>query len=152
MERNAMRRRGPTGRQSLAAALALAAVFAFQPASARILVQRFVWASMADAGRTIVLSPGQQLRVRLPVQSGTGYAWQIAPGSTPLLSWNRTMMRARPERPGGPRMQVLALRAMGSGTGQLHLEYRRPWEGGRGPIAAFSLTVRVLPPRFGGVH
>lgn len=139
-------------RLSAGVAAVFLALLAFQPAGARYFVQRAVIVTIADSGRAVAISPGQQLRVVLPVQSGTGYAWQVAPGSTPLLSWNHTRSIVGPVRPGAPRAQMLKFAAIGFGAGQLRLEYRRPWEGAQRPANVFVLTVRVVPAVFGGVH
>lgn len=68
----------------------------------------------------------QELSVELPVISGTGYSWQLAPDGNASLIKDETLHRVD-NLPGGPTVQRLTLKPT-SIDGQALLTYSRAWE------------------------
>ncbi len=83
----------------------------------------------ADQGKTIQLTTGDTLVVRLESNASTGFAWYVKKGSTALLKLD-SQDRIAPENanPGTPGAQVFTFRANGPGKGDLLLHYVRSWE------------------------
>lgn len=97
----------------------------------------------ADHGKTVELAKDQELIVRLEVQLGTGYHYQVvqidqdvwAPVGEPTFEEGDGL-------PGGREFQVFRFRAVGSGTADLRLHYRRPFDPPETPPArVFPLKV-----------
>ncbi len=83
-------------------------------------------------GTKVALARGQQLAVRLPVTSGTGFGWTyeqtgdevlFPSGETPTLQ-----MGGADGMPGAGGILQFTFRATRTGSGTLKLLYRRPWE------------------------
>ncbi len=96
-----------------------------------------------DSGKTVALAKDQELIVRLEVQLGTGYSYQVvklapevlAPVGEPTIEQGEGL-------PGGREFQVFRFRAVGSGTADLRLHYRRPFDPPETPPAkVFRLKV-----------
>ncbi|MGI9245354.1 MAG: protease inhibitor I42 family protein, partial [Steroidobacteraceae bacterium] len=83
-------------------------------------------------GSTVELRPGQELRITLPSNPSTGYAWRVAPAGLPsvlVLQGDPVYARVTGEaRVGAPGKQSFSLRAAQPGRGSLRIEYVRPWE------------------------
>jgi inhibitor of cysteine peptidase len=99
--------------------------------------------SEQDAGKTVSLKVGQALEVHLQGQPGTGAGWSVAPGSTNLLKYEGVKSAGGAAMPGGSETQILTFTATAAGTGDLKLEYGRPWEETVPPQKTFSLTVKI---------
>lgn len=97
----------------------------------------------ADAGRTVTLAVGETLTVGLPSQPGTGYSWQAAENSTPVLTLSGTRQRGA-NMPGAVETQRLTFVARAPGAGRLRLVYRRPWEKGGVPTKSFTVMVKIV--------
>lgn len=68
----------------------------------------------------------KEFSLELPVTSGTGYTWQVAPGGSAVLVGDKTM--PNPDNlPGAPTVQRLTLLPT-SADGQVLLVYARSWE------------------------
>ena len=97
-----------------------------------------------DAGKTVALAVGQKLRVTLEAQPGTGFRWQPAAASTPLLSFSGTTL-GRASIPGAPETQTLVFVARAPGAGKLTLVYRRAWEKNTPPAKTYSVMAKIAP-------
>ena len=89
----------------------------------------------ADDGTDVTLRTGDELVVKLEVQGGTGYSWQVvddANGTLELQGEPTTEQADEAEDGaaivGGVETQVFTFEAVESGTGTLNLEYKRSWE------------------------
>ena len=104
---------------------------------------RIVTLQEQDHGRTLRLTTGDQLIVTLKTQPGTGYAWNLAPDSTPLLE-----LHGKPEMHSGPgtagRTDRITFRFIvrTKGEGKLELHYLRSWEK-KAPLRVFQLQIKV---------
>jgi inhibitor of cysteine peptidase len=102
-----------------------------------------VSATAEDAGKTISLTTGQSLEVRLQAQPGTGASWSVAPSSTRLLKFEGMKSEGAADIPGGSETQVLSFTAIAAGKGMLMLDYGRAWEKTAPPQKTFSMTVSI---------
>jgi len=107
---------------------------------------QIVRVTMDQNGSTITLRTGQCLEVALPSTAGTGYSWQIAnPAANVLKSSGEPKMESAPpgNKVGQTQNQVFSFVPSGKGSGQLELQYLRPWEKDRKPAKSFLLSVKV---------
>ena len=96
-----------------------------------------------DNGAAVTLTLKSRLMVRLPTQPGTGFSWTLKAASA-LLRLIKSYEDA-PTRmlPGGTETKVFVFMPVVSGTDQLELDYRRPWEHGGAPAKVFRFTATV---------
>jgi predicted secreted protein len=105
--------------------------------------------SEKDQGRSIALTTGQILAVKLPGNAGTGYQWQLHKNSNPQLLQLLGTMTTEPlgrEEPGLSENFVHQFKAIGTGSGELEFYYVRPWEKDK-PSRTMRVQVRVAPAR-----
>lgn len=105
----------------------------------------------ADDGRTVTVTKGQNILVKLSANPTTGYSWVVA-------STNRTF-----GYPASDRFVAAPAGAVGAGgiqrfmwktssaldmvgTHSVRLEYKRPWENNIAPAKTFTFTVNVVDP------
>jgi predicted secreted protein len=84
---------------------------------------------------------GDTIRVDLPAQAGTGYAW-TATTEGEIVEPGRSEKRPA-ARPGGPEHEILTWRATAPGTARIGLVYHRPWETSVGPARQVVVSVAV---------
>ena len=96
-------------------------------------------------GASAEISKNQKLHIRLPVQGGTGFSWQItrAPSAPGRLLNSDTQPAGPGNRPGGPATQLFVFEPTGPGAGAIELGYRRPWEKDVAPARTFAVHVVV---------
>ena len=126
----------------LAGVLASAAMFVTPPTA----LAREVVATEAQRGRTVRLRSGDRLRVTLPSNGTTGFAWTVA-GMPEHLRQVTDLVEAAAVPPGlvgAEGRQILIFEAKGPGTGVLRLRYRQPWKGG---MTGDRLSLRVETSR-----
>ena len=105
----------------------------------------------ADDGKTVTVTKGQNILVKLSANPSTGYQWVVA-------ATNRTF-----GYPASDRFVATSGGAVGSGgiqrfmwktssaldilgTHSVRLEYKRPWENNVAPAKTFSFTVNIVDP------
>ena len=117
----------------------LSALRAAEPgisAPVKILTQK-------DNGAAVTLTLKSRLMIRLPTQPGTGFSWTPKAASS-LLRLVKTYEETPPHMlPGGIETKVFVFTPVASGTDQLELDYRRPWEHGGPPAKVFRLSATV---------
>jgi|SRR5262245_6610140 len=96
-------------------------------------------------GRTVEIAPSQSLEIRLPVQGGTGYSWELEDASSTLLRLVSSNLMAGEAgvRPGSAQIQLLTFSPITGGSGDIVLRYRRPWEKDSKPARTFRVHVVV---------
>jgi inhibitor of cysteine peptidase len=102
--------------------------------------------TIKENGTTVTLRSGDVLEVALPATLGTGYSWKVANSAANVLK-----AQGKPEagsaetasKAGQPENQVFLFNTLAKGTGQLEMQYQRPWEKDRKPAKTFSLTIKV---------
>ena len=111
--------------------------------SADVNTPRVATVTESDRHSKVEIRVGQELRVELRAQLGTGYSWQVDSDSTDLLVQKASRSESSTALPGKPEMQVIVLKAIHAGHGTLKLDYRRPWEKDVAPTKTFVLYVTV---------
>lgn len=99
----------------------------------------------SQSGSSIELRVGQELQVKLRYTAGTGYVWEASDNDGQVLQQVGTP-RNVPDDPGvigGTGTQVDTFRAAGTGTVELKMVYRRPWETDVAPAKTFQVSVSV---------
>jgi inhibitor of cysteine peptidase len=93
-------------------------------------------------GTTTTITKDQTLEIRLPAQAGTGYSWTLADPTAPL-KLVRSDAASAADRPGGPQTQLFVMQPTNTGTGDVVINYNRPWEKDKPPARTFVLHVVV---------
>lgn len=91
----------------------------------------------------IFLSVGDTLRIILPANPSTGYAWQLAADGSALQAGEVKMTPPESSKPGAPSRQSMAFKAKTDGPEKLTLTYARPWEKQKPPAKTFVVQVSV---------
>jgi len=94
---------------------------------------------LEDNGRTIEVSEGKIVVIKLPENPSTGYGWQYAMDENVAEVIEDIYIDPDPPIIGGTGTRMLKLRVIGSG--EFAMDYVRPWE--NQPVAHFSVTFRV---------
>ncbi|PKQ19548.1 MAG: peptidase inhibitor I42 [Actinobacteria bacterium HGW-Actinobacteria-6] len=98
-----------------------------------------------DTGGVIEIVAGQQLSVRLPSNGTTGFGWVVA-DSGPLTQSGEAIYeepQAQPGLVGAGGTETFTFSSSAPGSGQLKLEYRRPWEKDVPAEQTWDVTVTV---------
>lgn len=103
------------------------------PALVKTLTQK-------DNGAAVGLTLQGRVMVRLPTQPGTGYAWAPKAASSLLRLVKSYVETPTHLLPGGTETQVFVFSPVASGTDEIELDYRRPWEHGGAPAQVFRFT------------
>jgi predicted secreted protein len=96
-------------------------------------------------GGTVEITRAQKLEIRLPVQGGTGFSWELthAPGAAVRLASSKVLPGSTGARPGGAQIQLLVFTPTAAGADDIELGYRRPWEKASPPARTFVVHVVV---------
>ena len=99
--------------------------------------------TVADADKTVTASPGQTIEVVLDANPSTGFTWTIvsAPGFMKSEGEPTFASEAASGVVGAGGKQTLKFSVTAAGTGELSLNYVRPWETGTAPAETFKVTV-----------
>lgn len=99
----------------------------------------------ADAGRTVEVTPGQAVQLRLPENPTTGYRWvmTMTPASCLEIGVDG-FEREAGAAPGAGGVRVIDIASVAAHPCKLALAYRRPWE--TGVPAASELDFRFVTP------
>jgi len=130
------------GCRSLLVAIALAAgCHAAQPPAALPPVAL----TDADAGRSVDLSLGQQLLVRLASNHSAGYSWSVAEETDAVVALQQTPSYEESDAThlGAGGTETFRFEAVRTGEQTLHFAYRRPWERGSPNARSLSYTITV---------
>ncbi len=106
---------------------------------------RNVTLTESQNGGSAELAEDQKLEIRLPVQGGTGFSWELMrPPRAPVRLLSSNAQPAGPGNlPGGPATQLFVFEPTGAGSGDIELGYRRPWEKDTQPARTFVVHVVV---------
>jgi inhibitor of cysteine peptidase len=108
--------------------------------------ERVVTAADKHDGKTVKLTVGKVLVLKLKVQPGTGYTYQIVKQPKEVLKQvgQATFVPLEKAKPGGTELQVFRFKVLGKGKATLELHYRRPWEPkDKPPEKKYRLEVEV---------
>jgi inhibitor of cysteine peptidase len=104
-----------------------------------------VHVTAADQGKTVPAKVGDRLVVTLEGNPSTGYTW-IAQDLPPFLAQQGDAVFSKGSNSGAvgaPGTLALTFKATTTGSGDLVLDYKRPWETTATPAQTFSATVHV---------
>jgi len=109
--------------------------------------QATVIVTAKDNGRTVSLSEGQELELRLAANRSTGYSWSVEHTPEPVLTQEGDPTYTSDVTPGpgvgAPGTETWRFRAAQAGRRTLRMEYRRPWEREKPPAAVVTLRIVV---------
>ena len=98
-------------------------------------------------GREVSLQVGDTLEVSLAENASTGFRWSVPPDLKhkfdKVISEREQSVEGANGPPGKAGVRHLYFEAIGTGTGELELHYRRPWESKAPPVGKFRLRVRA---------
>ncbi len=96
-----------------------------------------------DNDKTVTLSQGGILVVRLEYSAGTGYAWQVKEYDRQGLEFLGESTAEISGIPGGRETCIFRFKALQAGVYPIEIDYFRPWEKGTPPIKAFNLKLDI---------
>jgi inhibitor of cysteine peptidase len=96
-----------------------------------------------NAGKTVSASVGQTLEVVLDANPSTGYTWTVDSSPEFLKSEGEPTFASQAESGvvGAAGKQTLKFAVTASGSGELSLNYVRPWETGVAPAETFKVQI-----------
>ena len=100
-------------------------------------------------GRQIQLHVGETFEISLSENASTGFRW-ITPAESAhkfekILRETESAAEGAGAPPGKPGVRHFYFEAIGPGTVELELHYRRTWETAKPPARKFTLHIRVRP-------
>ena len=93
-------------------------------------------------GAQVAVEPGDRVVVRVQENATTGYQWS-ARVSGPLEEESSELVPPATAAPGAAGERRVVCRAVGTGTGTIHLTLARPWDAGAAPADRFDVEVSV---------
>lgn len=108
----------------------------------------------ADDGRTVTVTKGQNILVKLSANPSTGYQWVVASTNRSFGYPASDRFVASPASAAGAVGSAGVQRFMWKtssvldlvGAHSVRLEYKRPWENNVAPAKTFSFTVNIVEP------
>ena len=98
-------------------------------------------------GHEVTLAVGQVMELSLHENPTTGFRWDLKTKAEPECELVASTFDPPPgERPGNGGIRRWQFRAVHPGSGEIELEYRRPWEKDAAPAKVYKLDVRVHGP------
>jgi inhibitor of cysteine peptidase len=93
--------------------------------------------------REVTLAIGEGMEISLAENRTTGFHWELRVKPEPACSLVKSWFEPATGPPGKGGTHRWQFQAVRSGTGEIKLEYRRPWEQETPPGQTFKLSVRV---------
>jgi len=94
-------------------------------------------------GREVTIAVGEIVEISLAENPTTGFRWDLEVKPEPACTLVRSTFEPATGPPGKGGTHRWQFRAVRSGTGEIVLEYRRPWERNTPPGQTFKLSLRV---------
>lgn len=94
-------------------------------------------------GRQVTLAVGEVVEISLAENPTTGFRWDLKVKPEPACAFVKSTFEPATGPPGKGGTHRWQFQAVRSGTGEIELEYRRPWEHNTPPAQTFKLSVRV---------
>jgi inhibitor of cysteine peptidase len=95
-----------------------------------------------DSGSKVMLAAGDSLAVILEKQAGTAFSWIIAKNDKDQLRLDKSG-ESKADKPGGKTLQLFVFQAQKTGTSELELQYKRPFDKDKAPAKTFKVTVQI---------
>jgi inhibitor of cysteine peptidase len=102
----------------------------------------FLSVDESSNGREVVMQTGRTLTIRLKENASTGFRW-IVQAKPDILRESADHAEGPKGPPGQGGVRTFSFEALGPGSGELDLEYRRSWEKTAKPARTFKILVRV---------
>jgi inhibitor of cysteine peptidase len=100
-------------------------------------------------GSQVELHVGETLEINLSENASSGFQWLIPREAVrkleKILHERGSAAEGADSPPGKPGVRHFYFEALGPGTVELELHYRRPWETAKPPARKFKLRIRVRP-------
>jgi inhibitor of cysteine peptidase len=93
--------------------------------------------------REVTLAIGEVVEISLAENRTTGFHWELRTKPEPACSLVKSWFEPGTGPPGKGGTHRWQFQAVRSGTGEIKLEYRRPWEQETPPGQTFKLSVHV---------
>ena len=97
--------------------------------------------TQTQSGICISAAPEDVIVIRLAEHPTTGYRWQVENATGLMLTGDDFTLSSSAPGTGGERVFRFAVQQ--SGTAQIALSLRRPWEGDTAPATRFEVTIEV---------
>lgn len=101
-------------------------------------------------GHEVTLAVGQAMELSLSENPTTGFRWDLKTKAEPACELVASTFEPRGGHPGNGGIHRWQFRAVHSGSGEIELEYRRPWEKDAAPAKVYKLGIRVRDQVNGG--
>lgn len=107
--------------------------------------EKTVTLTVKDKNKEVSLSKGDKLMVKLPYTAGTGYTWVVAKKDDKVLKQNGEPKIERPKKGivGARTSMTFSFEAVGEGTANYELQYKRPFEKDKKPAQIYKFAVKV---------
>jgi inhibitor of cysteine peptidase len=96
-----------------------------------------------DNGRTVTLAVGDAVELSLAENRTTGYHWELNEKAEPICELVSDDFEAASGPPGSGGVHRWQFRAVQPGSGEIGLQYRRPWEKNAARARSYQMSVRV---------
>jgi inhibitor of cysteine peptidase len=96
-----------------------------------------------DNGREVTLAVGEAVELSLAENRTTGYHWELNEKGGPVCELLKDDFEAATGPPGSGGVHRWQFRAVQPGSGEIGLQYRRPWEVNAAPARTYEVSVRV---------
>jgi inhibitor of cysteine peptidase len=98
-------------------------------------------------GRLIEIFSNNRVILQLPENPSTGYRWELKPLDTNILKLQVDTYRAPTTMALGAKgIRIFEFLSQSTGTVNLRLHLRRPWESESANAEIFEVTLQILPP------
>jgi inhibitor of cysteine peptidase len=96
-----------------------------------------------DNGRAVALIMGEELELSLAENRTTGYHWKLNGKAEPVCELVNDDFEAATGPPGSGGVHHWQFRAVQPGSGEIALQYRRPWGEDVAPARSYQVSIRV---------
>lgn len=101
-------------------------------------------------GREVTLAVGQDLELALSENRTTGFRWDLKNKAEPTCALVSSTFDPPKGHTGNGGVHRWQFRAVHAGSGEIELEYRRPWEKDATPTKVYKVGIRVYDTVDGG--
>ena len=96
-----------------------------------------------DNGHEVSLALGEQVELSLAENQTTGFRWELKSQAEPVCELVQDRFELPDGKPGNGGVHRWEFRAVHPGSGEIQLEYRRPWEKNVAAAKTYKASIRV---------
>jgi inhibitor of cysteine peptidase len=96
-----------------------------------------------DNGRRLTLAVGDEVELSLAENRTTGYHWELTAKAEPVCELVKDDFEVADQTPGSGGVHRWQFRTVQPGSGEIALQYRRPWEEDATAARGYRVSVRV---------